>query len=221
MKTPFKVKFASASLATFLLIASSSDASAQLSGNRTLGSAALSLSQQRSAASQATASTGIGALSALGQGGPKRYERGSRARGDFVGSNRTDLRGFVGTGQAQGVGPVRSSVENLRIETTRSANVNRPLPPQPAKGMYYPRLEVDLSSTTSQLESIPETPASDALNQRVADFSKGNANISLAGNVLILRGKVGSVREAELLEQLMQFEPGIDAVKNELEIVAR
>ena len=73
----------------------------------------------------------VGGLSPLSpsltlQNGPKRYLRGNRSRLDFVGSNRTDLSGFVGSEQALGIGRVLSAAENLRIETTRSANSTSP-----------------------------------------------------------------------------------------------
>ena len=194
--------------------------SAQLVGNRTLGAPALSLQQQRTGS--ATPGTpaigtafapGVGGATGL-QGGNNRFIRGNRSRSDFVGSNLTDRRGFVGSGQALGVGQVRSAVENLRIETTKSAN--RPLPPQPAKGMYYPRLEVGFDPPELQAVSINETIASPGIIDRVAQFSNGNVQVTMSGSTAILRGTVPSNRAAELLSQVLSFEPGIDRVMNEL-----
>ena len=140
-----------------------------------------------------------------------------RARQDFVGSNRADLSGFVGAGQALGVGRVASATENLRIETSK-AKINRPLPLQPAKGMYYPRLEIDFERTTSPEDSLREGPAAKETSERIAQFSAGHATVTMSGSTAILRGTVYSVRESELLAQLLSFEPGIDRVKNELVI---
>ncbi len=133
---------------------------AQLIGNQSIGTSALSLSQQRAAASAVPqapplgmiggASNAIGSIGNRLQVNNTRFVRGSRSRQDFVGSNRTDQTGFVGSGQALGVGRVASATENLRLETTK-AKINRPLPLQPAKGMYYPRLEVDLEK-----EAMPD-----------------------------------------------------------------
>ncbi len=192
-------------------------ATAQLVGNRTLGSPALSLQQQRAGTAPTTAAPGgtsVGAASGL-QGANARYLRGNRSRQDFVGSNRTDLSGFVGSGQAIGVGRVPTAAETLKLETSKADRINRPLPPQPAKGMYYPRLTLESASeTSSELPNIG--PASPSATERIAEFSKGRANVSMSGTTAILRGTVASSREAELLAQLLSFEPGIDRVKNEL-----
>lgn len=210
-------------------------ASGQLIGNRQVGAPVQSLSQQRAGGNPAIpnpgnpgmgqansggigqASNAIGSLGSRMQIDNTRFVRGNRSRQDVVGSNRTDLTGFVGAGQALGVGRVPSSVENFRIETTKT-KINRPLPPQPAKGMYYPRLEIDFATSASQGELLQEGPASIDTSERVAQVSKGNAIVMMSGTTAILRGTVNSVRTSELLVQLLSFEPGIDRVKNELVI---
>ena len=209
-------------------------ANAQLIGNRAIGAPATSLTQQRAAAGTVPPNVGIGlasnggigqAANAIGSLGTRmqvdntRFVRGNRSRQDFVGSNRTDLDGFVGAGQAIGMGRVPSAVENLRIETTKT-KINRPLPLQPAKGMYYPRLEVGFETTASQSERLVEgrveVPASQDVSDRVAQFSGGNASVTMAGSTAILRGRVNTIRTSDLLVQILSFEPGIDRVKNEL-----
>jgi len=208
-------------------------ACAQLIGNRSVGAPLSSLSQQRAsgvpaAPSQGAVQTNAGDAGGIGQASNAigslgnrmqidntRFVRGNRSRQDFVGSNRTDLSGFVGAGQALGVGRVQSATDNLRIETSK-AKINRPLPPQPAKGMYYPRLEIDFEKASSQEESLRESPAGREASERVMQFSAGSARVTMSGSTAILRGKINSVRTSELLEQLLSFEPGIDRVKNEL-----
>ena len=207
-------------------------ANAQLIGNRVLGGPATSLTQQRAASVAPPPNIGIGlanpvgigqAANAIGSLGTRmqvnntRFVRGNRSRQDFVGSNRSDLDGFVGSGQAIGIGRVPSAVDNLRIETTKT-KINRPLPPQPAKGMYYPRLEVDFETTASPNQQLVEGPASQDVTDRVTQFSGGSASVSMAGSTAILRGKVNSIRTSELLVQLLSFEPGIDRVKNEISV---
>ena len=150
------------------------------------------------------------------QNGPKRYLRGNRSRQDFVGSNRTDLTGFVGSEQALGVGRVPSAADSLRLETTKSAKVNQPLPKQPAKGMYYPRLEIAFDIASSQGELLSVGDASMDILERVSQISAGSAKVKMSGTTAILRGTVNSARTSELLSQLLSFEPGIDGVKNEL-----
>ena len=96
-------------------------ASAQLIGNRAVGAPLSSLSQQRVPGVPTAASQGAGQANAAGIGQASnaigslgnrmqidntRFVRGNRSRQDFVGSNRTDLSGFVGAGQALGVGRV-------------------------------------------------------------------------------------------------------------------
>lgn len=206
------------------------EASAQLIGNRSVGAPLSSPSQQRvsgvatapiqgagqtNAGGIGQASNAIGSLGNRLQIDNTRFVRGNRTRQDFVGSNRTDLSGFVGAGQALGVGRVPSATENLRIETSK-AKINRPLPPQPPKGMYYPRLKIDFEKSSSQEESLREGPASKEASERVDQFSAGNAKVTMWGSTAILRGTVNSMRESELLAQLLSFEPGIDRVKNEL-----
>lgn len=191
-------------------------ASAQLIGNRTIGSSALSLQQQRTGTGSTSAPQGSSIGSATGlQGANARYMRGNRSRQDFVGSNRTDLSGFVGSGQALGVGRVPTAAESLRLEATKADRINRPLPAQPAKGMYYPRLVIESREET--LSGVGKAgPASAAATERITEFSNGRANVTMWGTTAVLRGTVSSSRDADLLAQILSFEPGIDQVKNEL-----
>lgn len=196
---------------------------AQLIGNRPVSSPTSS-SQQRPANNLNTPGMGSGLTGGISplsptltlQNGPKRYLRGNRSRLDFVGSNRTDLSGFVGSEQALGVGGVTSAADSLRLETTRNAKTNKPLPAQPAKGMYYPRLEIAFDVAPSQGELLPVGDASMDIRERVAQVSGGSVNVTMSGNTAILRGTVSSVRTSELLTQLLTFEPGVNGVKNEL-----
>ncbi len=197
------------------------NAYAQLIGNRPVSSPSASLQQRNAGGITPNVGTGLtGGVSLLSpsltlQSGPKRYLRGNRSRLDFVGSNRTDLSGFVGSEQALGVGRVPSAAETLRIETTKS-KINKPLPMQPAKGMYYPRLEIAFDIAPSQGELLAVGDASMDILERVEQVSGGSVNVVISGNTAILRGTVSSVRTSELLTQLLSFEPGINGVKNEL-----
>jgi hypothetical protein len=115
------------------------------------------------------------------------------------------------------VGRVPTAAENLKIEATKADRINRPFPTQPSKGMYYPRLTIEpLRKSSEELPRIG--PASPAVSERISELSKGHANVTMNGTTAILRGTASSNREAELLAQLLSFEPGIDRVANELTI---
>lgn len=214
-----------AAIAVATLANGTSVAHAQLIGNRTVGNAPGNIQQTPPSGRLGAGSfTNMGANSGpMGAGGMNlgttqggiqangRFVRGNRARGDFVGSNRTELRGFVGSGQALGVGRVTSAVENLKVET-RAARINRPLPTQPKKGMYYPRLELDLSSRDTP-ELIPATPASLELSQRVSRVSGIETNIKIQGRTAIIDTSSIPAESLDLVKTLLSFEPGIDHVE--------
>jgi hypothetical protein len=197
----------------------------QLIGNRTVGNAPGNIQQTPPSGRLGAGSfTGPSANSGpMGPGGLNlgtaqggiqtngRFVRGNRARGDFVGSNRTELSGFVGSGQALGVGRVASSVENLKVET-RSARINRPVPAQPKKGMYYPRLEFDFSNRTSP-EPVPATPINQDLQRRIAKAVGFEPTVRVEGRTAILDASSISADSVDLIKTLLSFEPGIDRVE--------
>ena len=145
-----------------------------------------------------------------------RFIRGNRQRGDFVGSNRTDLTGFVGSTQAVGVGNAPSATSTLRIETG-SARTNRPLGPLGKKGMYYPKLDLE-----SLEEGGPEVllPANqlDEIQERLRQQGNPGIQVGLESGVAVLRGEVASKRDSELIEAMLGFEPGVDRIRNELRV---
>lgn len=197
----------------------------QLIGNRTVGNAPGNIQQTPPSGRLGAGSfTGMGANSGpMGPGGMNlgttqggiqangRFVRGNRPRGEFVGSNRTELDGFVGAGQAIGVGRVTSAVENLKIES-RGARINRPLPPQPKKGMYYPRLAVDLSSRDTP-EPIPSIPAGQELEQRVSKLAGIELNVQIHDRTAFIDASTIPAESLELVRTLLSFEPGIDRVE--------
>jgi hypothetical protein len=211
--------------AIFLMMSGFERANGQLIGNRTVGNAPGNIQQTPPSGRLGAGSfTGMGANSGpMGPGGMNlgttqggiqtngRFVRGNRARGDFVGSNRTELKGFVGSGQALGVGRVASAVENLKVET-RAARINRPLPAQPKKGMYYPRLELDLSSQNTP-EPIPVTQFNQDLQRRVAKVAGFEPKVTVDGRTAILDPSSLPAESVELIKTLLTFEPGIDRVE--------
>jgi hypothetical protein len=214
-----------AAIAVVALSNGYSVAHAQLIGNRTVGNAPGNIQQTPPSGRLGAGSfTNMGANSGpMGAGGLNlgttqggiqtngRFVRGNRARGDFVGSNRTELKGFVGSGQALGVGRVTSAVENIKVES-RAARINRPMPSQPKKGMYYPRLELDLSSRDTP-ELIPATPASLELSQRVSKVAGIETKIQIRGRTAIIDTSSIPSESLDLVKTLLSFEPGIDRVE--------
>jgi len=186
----------------------------QLFGARNVGSPIRSPFESRSNGTPAAAGVAAGTLD-----GSERFVRGNRSRNDFVGSDRNQQSGFVGAGQAIGVGRVRTATEGLRIKTTDTTRLNRPLPPQSRKGIYYPRLEIAFDTDVS--EPSPELAAVKArVSERVTGVAGDNVELTIEGRTAFLTGAVSSHRAAELAEQLLRFEPGVDRVENNLRVEA-
>jgi hypothetical protein len=200
-----------------------SKAFGQLIGNRTVGTAP-GFNQPRSPGGNpgGSPSGNLGSGNSLSPPINGRFVRGNRSRNDFVGSNRTDQNGFVGSTQAIGVGRVQSAVEGLRATPQRS--VNRPLPAQPSTGLYYPKLEIDFAEKNAshkdeQTERV-ETVFLDA-QERVSNVSGAKVSVVRVGELAIVRGEVRDKRTADLIVTLLGFEPGIDQVRNEIQILEK
>ena len=204
---------------------------AQLIGNRTsaMGGPISSLSGRQQPGARATSNFGTGlssnGVTAANNGFNStvsgRFVRGSRLRNDFVGSNRTDQQGFVGATQAIGVGRVQSAVDTLRIPKDRTGN--RPVPLQPASGMYYPRLEFDEGFSLNSPEQVEANSGQElpmqAIQNRITRLAGTDIGLEMVGRLAIVRGQVDSQRQADLLVSLLRFEPGVDEIRNELTIV--
>jgi hypothetical protein len=151
--------------------------------------------------------------------GNERFVRGNRSRQDFVGTGRNDLTGFVGAGQAIGIGRVPAATDSFRLEATSAARINKPLPKQPAQGMYYPRLVLDLETKNPDLNSrTTAIAASSEIQRRAKNVGGENVQVLVAGETAILQGSVDSIRAAELVVNILSFEPGIDRVDNQLTV---
>lgn len=186
-----------------MLLGVSSTAQAQLFGERRVGSP---LSAQAGGTGQ-----NPGNLT-----GSERFLRGNRSRRDFVGSDRSEADGFVGASQAIGVGRVPAATESLRIDNS-DTRLNRPVPPLAAKGMYYPRLELDSASVLPSA-SPPAPPATNRLRQQIQQVAGAGAVVQVQGRTAVLTGTVATPQAAELAAILASFEPGIDQVRNALQV---
>jgi hypothetical protein len=203
-------------------------ANAQLFGNQKVGASASQLRSPLTPSGAPSGSPRLGAATAGGSGaglldGNERFVRGNRSRQEFVGTGRAELSGFVGAGQAIGVGRVPAATDSFRLETTSPARINRPLPKQPAKGMYYPRLTLDrdIFGTSQVASQVTAVPAPAQIQKRIADIAGANTEVFIAGGIAILRGTADSERAAELASTILSFEPGVDRVDNQLTVAAR
>jgi hypothetical protein len=207
---------------------------AQMFGQRSLGGT-LRPQPRPGQAAAAAAETATGEIE-----GSERFLRGNRSRRDFVGSDRREQAGFVGSQQALGAGRVVAATESLQAEADPTARVNPPLPALPPKAMYYPRLKLDansfaslgtairqarleaMNSSIDSMKGVIALPPADKYRitpeKRVTSLSNGSVQLTRSGDQAILTGTVSSVEEAERLAILMSFEPGIYEVVNQLTV---
>ena len=148
--------------------------------------------------------------------GNERFMRENRDTADFVGSSRQATEGFIGSVQALGTGRVPPATDSLAPAIDESLRINRPLPPLAPRGMYPPRLVLDVSFVAID-EVAVETTVIDRLN-RILDSTESSVEVSVVDRRAILQGTVPSAALSRRLEILVSFEPGIDDVVNLLEI---
>jgi hypothetical protein len=141
----------------------------------------------------------------------------SHERGSFVGADTSDKTGFVGAEQAleEGEGQVTSAVEGLRLNS--NAAVNLPLPIRRKTDIYDPTVQVDFAVTRPTPGALSST-----VTQHLASVVSLRLlipiEVSVEGRTAILRGEVASERDRVLAERLALFEPGIDGVRNQLQV---
>ncbi len=152
--------------------------------------------------------------------GSERFLRNSRTPSAFVGSDRRDQSGFVGSQQAIGTGRVPAATESLRELGSQKGRTNPPIPALSKKGMYYPRLELDEAEEELPSPTLPKSISLryTKLQERVKELTQSTASLTIEGSEAILRGRAANQKLAEQLEILASFEPGIDRVRNELQV---
>jgi hypothetical protein len=150
--------------------------------------------------------------------GTERFLRDNRDRREFVGSDRNEQQGFVGSEQALGTGRVRTSVESLRDFRDRSSRINRPIELPATDEPYLPRLTVDFTVDRS-LEHQQALQAERRLNHSRVVANEQRISVSVVNRQATLRGEVTSEEDVARLEILLSFEPGIDEIVNELVVV--
>lgn len=183
------------------------EAHGQMFGSRSLGN---TLSRQPGPGSAASGDVG-------GLSGNERYLRGNRRSGSFVGRDRTGSRGFVGLEQGTAAGNVASATQGLRIQQTPSVSVNQPRAGRQPTDVYDPRLEIGFPVTRPD-PSLIQQGLTLRLREESANGRFETIVVSLEGETATLRGTVASANDRAVAEALVLFEPGVAAVRNELQV---
>jgi hypothetical protein len=147
--------------------------------------------------------------------GTERFLRGNRRPTDYIGLDMGDARDFVGVTQARQRRrpPAAATVREPQIpEVNREPNegnsATQPYSPQLVLGPGFSE------PTTTAVSSAVERHLSRSPIRWVEPL-----DLTLAGRTAVLRGAVASQRDRELAEALVQFEPGISDVQNDLQVV--
>jgi hypothetical protein len=186
-----------------------SEASAQLFGERSLGGP---IQGRRNARAAAAPAAEAGTLQ-----GNERFLRDNRSRNAFVGSDRRSLQGFVGSGQAIGVGRVQAATETLTPPPDPSRRLNRPYPKLTADQMYFPRLVFDAGEVSAENRSgAMFAKQATQISERLTKISGQPVAVLFADGRAVLRGRVASEAMAEKLAIIASFEPSVDAIENQL-----
>ena len=189
-------------LGLFAVCASPRDAQAQLFGERNFG---------KPLSVRPKPGTTVGAV-----GGTERFVRGNRRPSDFIGIDSTDPRAFVGSQRGTATGQVRAATEDLRPQRdVNPAQLNPALPPRRRGQMYLPRLELGFRVIPRPEERL-ETTLARRLHTLEERFP--SVEVDVTDGVATLRGTAGSSEDRRLAEVMVQLEPGIQAVRNELAV---
>ena len=175
-----------------------------------------SLSERLRSRQKSRRGTGPEAAEAVGTiQGTERFLRGNRSTADFVGADIRDQTTFVGAQAADISADVRTAVEDLR--PTRERDVNERMQVSRGKQMYHPRLRVDFAFPAPTNRDVSARFVTQL--QATESFRPlGPIEVSVVDGTAILRGVVASARDREIAALLARFEPGIAAVKNELQV---
>jgi len=134
--------------------------------------------------------------------GQERFLRGNRNPSAFVGSDRRDQQGFVGSEQSIGSGGrVATATEGLRVESSRARN--RPLSAKSTRGMYPPRLVLDESfyapiDGLGAAEEVPTEPI------EMGSYAGGSGTRRFSTPRASIQREIPSVRRSSDFQSRMQ-----------------
>ena len=146
--------------------------------------------------------------------GSERFVRDSRDPGAFVGADSADSAnffgqtqgGFAGSGLEQFLG--RAAQRDFQNEG--SANLGRRAPLRPSLSLGFdvsgPSAAVVSTQMTQRLAKLPNL-------QELTPVT-----VAIEGRTAILRGRVATQHDRQMLAQIVLLEPGVSAVRNELQL---
>jgi hypothetical protein len=216
---------------TFSVLADSANAQGTTTqssfGTRTLGGSASSNRTGQGSTSGTNSTngqggTGTGTMAgALGTGAPtgERYVRGNR-NGAFVGSDTGDGASNSYSQQAGGAGGLGGAMGNqMMMQAFRqSQQQNQAGKQQQTKLAVRTPFRVDFMAQPQLTTTFTARMQTRYLNLPALK-GKGSIEPVLEGDTLVLRGRVESAADRKLVEDLLSLEPGVNQVRNELEIV--
>ena len=191
------------------------DAHAQLFGQRQLGTLR---NLQRPPG--AVTNPAMGAVNNPGGtiSGAERFVRGARQATDFIGTDSSDRRGFVGRSQSRS----RRTQPLLPLQPRPEPNVNLASSPNESSStaaLYPTRLALSPELTVERPAAIQAT-----LERRLQNSSRirwtSPLELTVDGQTAILRGEVATSRDRELAQAWAEFEPGISDVQNDLTVMS-
>ncbi|MHB8862100.1 MAG: BON domain-containing protein [Pirellulaceae bacterium] len=150
--------------------------------------------------------------------GNERFLRQNRRATDFVGNDVRELQRFVGALQARALGLIPPATQGLTRRVDRSETINQPLPPPRPGAPYPPRMEVSFPTLPVPAAQQPSRRALDTLARSHQMPGASRIEVLMEGRTAILQGEVLSEADRDLAEILLTFEPGISAIRNELQV---
>lgn len=150
----------------------------------------------------------------------RRFVRGSRSADNFVGADRQEASAFVGSTQTVNDGEVTTAVEGLREQP--AARVNR-MAMETRQGMYRPRLRIGFSLRRPNRDGMQSHArhSFDRISQPLHELSGERGfriNHVPRERVATLTGTVPTEHDRQIAELLASFEPGVETVKNDLQV---
>jgi hypothetical protein len=147
--------------------------------------------------------------------GDRRFLRSNRRRDDFIGRDIAAGQGFVGEARGRTEGRVPPATLTLQEEPV--VNVNTPLPAPARSGIYPPRLRIGFDVTASA-EASPSQSLQSLLSRALGLGPAAPIVVEVNDRTVTLRGEVPSARDREMAALLVAFEPGVESVRNELQV---
>lgn len=204
------VRFTAAAVVWCVLWAGTDLAEAQMFGARSVGRPLA----RRPGPGSLEQQSDVGTLQ-----GSERFLRQNRTALDFVGRDSVDVPRYIGLLQARTRGQIPASTQGLLRRVDRSASINQPLVPARPGTLYPPRLDIAIDDSLLSLDSTSSgQQALETLVRSPQLAGTSRIGVSLAGRTAILHGEVPSAADRELAEILLTFEPGISAIRNELQV---